>query len=177
MRRSLLFPVIAVLTACSGPKLPPPNSTDVHYDDRVRAVQLVVSGLQPVSAAALVSNEGTRYTASAIVLLSGPHVLYNPPPSIGLGIGGFGISGCCSGFGSEVGVAIPVGRPTPAEVSDQYVASTLIPVPIDYATNWSNYHLEISVGGETLRLTAPPPAGSMITSNGMPQTMSSSRPE
>jgi hypothetical protein len=29
-------------------------------------------------------------------VISAPHVLYNPPLSIGLAIGGFGFTGCCS---------------------------------------------------------------------------------
>jgi hypothetical protein len=128
MRLSLLFAVAAVLSACSGPKLPAPNSADVRYDPGERAVQLMVSGLQPASAAALVANDGARYPASGIALVSGPHVLYNPPPSIGLGIGGF-------------------------------VASALIPVPADYAANCTTYHLEVSVGEQVMRLTAPSPAG------------------
>jgi hypothetical protein len=159
MRRWLLIAVGAVLAACSGPKLPPPNSADAHYDGRERAVQLMISGLQPPTAAALVANDGARYPAAGITLVSGPHVLYNPPPSIGIGIGGFGFSGCCSGFGSGLGLGMPVGRPTPAEISDQYVASALIPVPVDYGTNWSNYHLEVAVGGQSMSLTAPSPAG------------------
>ena len=159
MRLSLLFAVVALLSACSGPKLPASNSADVRYDQRERAVQLMVSGMQPASAAALVANDGARYPASGIALISGPHVLYSPPPSIGLVIGGFGISGCCSGFGSGVEVGLPVGRPTPAEISDQYVASALIPVPADYAANWTTYHLEVSVGEQVMRLTAPSPAG------------------
>ena len=159
MRLPLLFAVVAVLSACSGPKMSAPKSADVRYDQRERAVQLMVSGMQPASAAALVANDGARYPASGIALISGPHVLYNPPPSIGLGIGGFGISGCCSGFGSGVGVGLPVGRPTPAEISDQYVASALIPVPADYAANWTTYHLEVSVGEQVMRFTAPSPAG------------------
>jgi hypothetical protein len=159
MRLSLLLAVVALLSACSGPNLPAPNSADVRYDQRERAVQLMVSGMQPASAAALVANDGARYPASGIALISGPHVLYNPPPSIGLGIGGLGISGCCTGFGSGVGVGLPVGRPTPAEISDQYVASALIPVPADYAANWPTYHLEVSVGEQVMRLTAPSPGG------------------
>jgi hypothetical protein len=159
MRLALLLAVVALLCACSGPKLPAPNSADVRYDQRERAVQLMVSGMQPASAAALVASDGARYPASGIALISGPHVLYNPPPSIGLGIGGFGISGCCTGFGSGVGVGLPVGRPTPADVSDQYVASALIPVPADYAANWTTYHLEVSVGEQVMRLSAPSPGG------------------
>jgi hypothetical protein len=148
-----------MLVACSGPKLPAPNSADVLYDGRDQAVQVMVSSLQPTSSAALVANDGTRYPAAGISLVSGPHVLYNPPPSIGLGIGGFGFSGCCSGFGSGIGATVPVGRPTPAEVSDQYVASALIPVPPDYANNWSHYHVEISAGAQPMSIAAPAPAG------------------
>ena len=74
-------------------------------------------------------------------------------------IGGFGFSGCCSGFGSGLGVGVPVGQPTPAEISDQYVASALIPSPPDYATNWSRYHVEVSAGGQAMRIAAPHPAG------------------
>ena len=91
--------------------------------------------------------------------MSGPHVLYNPPPSVGLGIGGFGFSGCCSGFGSGIGFGVPVGRPTLAEVSDQYVASAQIPVPPDYASDWSRYHVEVYAGAQPMTLAAPAPTG------------------
>jgi hypothetical protein len=151
--------VVALLAACAGPKLPPPNSAQVQYDDRQQAVQVMVSGLQPPTAVALVSADGHRYPASGIALLSGPHVLYNPPPSIGLGIGGFGFSGCCSAFGSGLGFDVPVGKPTPAEVSDQYIASALIPSPPDYATSWTQYHVEVSAGGQALNFAAPHPTG------------------
>ena len=73
--------IIALLAACAGPKLPAPNSADVRYDGRDRAVQVMVSSLQPPTAAALIANDGTRYPASGIALVSGPHVLYNPPRS------------------------------------------------------------------------------------------------
>ena len=148
--------IVAVLAAC-GPKLPPPNSAQAHCDGRQQAIQVMVSSLQPPSAVALVSADGQRYPASGIALVSGPHVLYNPPSSISLGIGGFGFSGCCSGFGSGIGVGVPVGQPTPAEVSDQFLASALIPP--DYATNWSQYHVEVSAGGQALNFAAPHPAG------------------
>ena len=42
--------------------------------------------------------DSSRYPAAAVSLLSGPHIAYNPPPTLGLW--GFGFSGCCSGFGS-----------------------------------------------------------------------------
>ena len=157
--RFFILVITGLLAACAGPKLPAPNSADVRYDGRDRVVQVMVSNLQPPTAAALVANDGTRYPASGIALVSGPHVLYNPPPSVGLGIGGFGFSGCCSGFGSGIGVGVPVGRPTLAEVSDQYVASAQIPVPPDYASNWSRYHIEVSAGAQPMTLAAPAPTG------------------
>jgi hypothetical protein len=120
----------------------------------------MVSSLQPPTTVALVANDdGTRYPAAGISLVSGPHVLYNPPPSVSFGIGGFGFSGCCSGVGSGIGVGLPVGGPTPAEVSDQYVASAMIPVPPDYASNWSHYHVEVSSGAQSMNLAAPAPTG------------------
>jgi len=157
--RFFLLVVIGLLAACAGPKLPAPNSADAQYDGRQRSVQVMVSSLQPPAAAALVASNGTRYAASGIALISGPHVRYNPPPSIGLGFGGFGFSGCCSGFGSGIGVGLPVGGPTVAEVSDQYVVSAQIPVPADYLTNWSTYHVDISAGRQAMSLAAPAPAG------------------
>ncbi len=157
MKSPVLIGFVLFLAACSGPRLPQPNTTEVRYDARNRAVQVVISGLEPASEVALVSGQGSRYPALAISPVSGPHVLYNPPPSISLGIGGFGFSGCCSGLGLGVGTSVPVGRPTPAEVSDQYVASALIPVPADYATNWASYHLQVSMGSRSITLAAPAP--------------------
>ncbi len=158
MKLLLVTGFALILAACSGPRLPQPNTTDVRYDARNQSVQVVISSLQPASDAALISGQGSRYPASAISLVSGPHVLYNPPPSVSLGIGGFGFSGCCSGLGLGVGTSVPVGRPTPVEVSDQYVASALIPVPADYAANWSTYHLQVSIGNRSVILAAPPPS-------------------
>jgi len=43
-------------------------------------------------------------------------------------------------------------------VSDQYVASALIPVPADYATNWANYHLQVWIGNQSMILAAPAPS-------------------
>jgi len=157
MKLLLVTCFVLSLAACSGPRLPAPNTAEVRYDARNRAVQVMISGLQPASEVTLVSGQGSRYPASVISPVSGPHVLYNPPPSLSLGIGGFGFSGCCSGLGLGIGTSVPVGRPTPAEVSDQYVASALIPVPPDYATNWASYRLQVSVGNQSIMLAAPPP--------------------
>ena len=158
MKPFLVTCLVLALAACSGPRLPSPNTAEVRYDAKGRAVQVMISGVRPASGAALISGQGLRYPASAISVVSGPHVLYNPPPSVSLGIGGFGFTGCCSGFGSGLSVGLPVGRPTPAEVSDQYVASALIPVPADYATNWSSYHLQVSIGDQFVTLAAPAPS-------------------
>jgi hypothetical protein len=154
----VVLAIVALLAAC-GPRLPPPNSAQAQYDGRQQAVQVVVSSLQPPSAVALVSADEHRYPASGITLLSGPHVLYNPPPSISLGIGGFGFSGCCSAFGSGLGVGIPVGQPTPAEISDQFVASSMITAPPDYAQHWMQYRLEVDAGNQRLAIAAPAPTG------------------
>jgi hypothetical protein len=157
-RYLLLAAVLLSFAACSGPPLPPPNSVDAHYDGSGHAVQVLVSSLQPASEIVLVSPEGARFQASGMSLISAPHVLYNAPPSIGFGIGGFGFTGCCSGIGSGVGVGVPLGRPTLAEASDQYVASALVAVPADYAARWSSYRLQVSIGGQLVELAAPPPA-------------------
>ena len=155
--RPCLLALLLILSAC-GPRLPAPNSAEARYDERDRAVQVTVSGLQPPAAVALVAGDGSRYPASGIALLSGPHVLYNPPPSVSLGIGGFGWTGCCSAIGSGIGVGLPVGKPTVAEASDQYIASALIPVPADYVNNWPQYHVEVSpTGGAAISLPAPTP--------------------
>jgi hypothetical protein len=151
---SLLF----LLAACAGPRLPAPNTAEAHFDARAGTVQVMVSGVQPATGAALVAADGSRYAASGVALVSGPHVLYNPPPSVGLGIGGFGFSGCCSAFGSGLGFGVPVGKPSVAEVSDQYVASALIPAPGDYPTNWSSYRLEVDFGDRPTFQPAPSPA-------------------
>jgi hypothetical protein len=44
-------------------------------------------------------------------------------------------------------------------VLDQFLASALIPPPPNYATNWSQHHVEVSAGGQALNFAAPHPAG------------------
>jgi hypothetical protein len=140
---SLLFipALLFLLAACAGPRLPAPNIAEAHYDAQAGTVQVMVSGVQPATGAALVASDGSRYVASGVSLVSG-----------------FGFSGCCSGFGSGVGFGVPVGKPSVAEVSDQYVASALIPAPGDYPTNWSNYRLEVDFGDRPIFQPAPSPA-------------------
>jgi hypothetical protein len=156
--KALILTALLVTAACAGPRLPPPNSAVAAYDAQGRAIQVMVSSLQPTSAATLVRQDGTRYPAYGFSVISQPHVLYNPPPSIGFGIGGFGISGCCTGIGSGVGVGMPVGGPTVAEASDQFVTSARIAAPADYSANWAQYHVEVSAGNQSMSLAAPPPS-------------------
>ncbi len=154
-----LLALVAVLSACAGPRLPSPNSAIAEYDASHHAVHVLVSGLQPASDIALVGPDGSRYPAVGFSVLSGPHVLYNPPPSIGLGIGGFGFTGCCSSIGSGIGFGVPVGGPTVAEVSDQFVTSALINTPPDYQQNWTQYRLDVAAGNQRMAVAAPAPAG------------------
>jgi hypothetical protein len=98
-----LLVAVAALSACAGPRLPAPNSAFAEYDARDHSLHVMVSGLQPASNVALVGPDGMRYPAAGFSVISGPHVLYNPPPSIGFGVGGFGFTGCCSAIGSGIG--------------------------------------------------------------------------
>ena len=158
MIRTLFLFAVFVLAGCTGPRLPPPNSATAEYDPRDNAVHVLISGLQPATEAALVDQDGRRFPAVGFSVISGPHVLYNPPPSIGFGIGGFGFTGCCSAIGSGVGFDVPVGGPTVAEASDQYITSALITVPPDYQQHWSLYRLELAAGGQPMAVAAPAPA-------------------
>jgi hypothetical protein len=158
MRKGISAVLAALaLAGCAGNALPPPNSAQTRFDGQQQAVQVMVSNLQPVSGAALIGPDGSLIPASAVALVSGPHVEYSAPPSIGLGIGGFGIGGCCSGFGSGIGVGLPLGGPTPSRVDDQYVTSAVIPAPPDYAQRWGEYRVQVQFGDRPLFLAAPAP--------------------
>ena len=157
MRWWLILGVVLALTACSNGGVPPPNGVQARYEPSARAVRVLVSNIRPMTDAELIAPDGSQYRTTGVVLVSGPHVLYNPPPSIGFSIGGFGLAGCCSGIGSGIGVGLPIGHPTPAAVSDQYLASASIPAPADYARNWSSYRLQIMIGDTPMLLSAPAP--------------------
>jgi hypothetical protein len=158
MRTVWVILTVWALSACASNPIPPPNSVQSRFDRQASAVRVMVSNLQPLSAADLVGPDGRRYPATAVSIVSGPHVDYNPPPSVGIGIGGFGFNGCCSGFGSGVGVGFPLGRPTPSGVSDQYVGSAVIPVPLNYSQKWQTYRLVVQVGHRPSVLAAPAPS-------------------
>ena len=91
--------------------------------------------------AALVSLSGVRYQATGLSLLSSPHVAYSRrqhwPRHRWLRFG--------PGFGSGVGVDMPVGSPTVSEISNQYIVSAAIPLPPDYMANWASFHVECSL--------------------------------
>jgi hypothetical protein len=117
MKEACIVATALALGACASNALPSPNSVQSRFDPEVSSVRVIVSDLQPLSAADLLGPDGNRYPATAVTLVSGPHVDYRPPPSIGIGVGGFGFSGCCSGFGSGLGVGVPLGGPTPSHAS------------------------------------------------------------
>jgi len=145
--------IALALGGCAGNALPPPNSVQTRFDPRVRAVQLLVSEREPIMQAELVRADGAPVQVGSVTLVSRPHVYYNPPPFVGVGVGGFGC-----GFGSA---ALPPGEPAPmcvSEQSDQYVASVSIPVPEDYARRWTEYRVRLWIGNRWLAVAAPPPA-------------------
>ena len=156
--RVLTVGVGLALAGCgSGYHLPPANSIVPTFDARTQGVQLAISALGPATAAALIAPDGHRIPAEGISVLRGPYVAYNPPPSVGLSIGGFGFSGCCSAFGSGVGASVPVGSPTAAGGSDQWISSALIRTPPDYGATWSTYRVEVQIGQNVMTVPAPRP--------------------
>jgi hypothetical protein len=156
----LLLPLagVALLAGCaSGPERPAPNSAVAQFSPADNAVRVTVSDLQPVTAAELVSPDGTRYAAAGINVVEQPHTTYNPPPTVSFGLGGFGF-GSHTAVGSGIGVGVPVGGPTVAATSDQFVSSGLIPVPADYAANWQGYKVRLQLGKDRVTtVPAPPP--------------------
>jgi hypothetical protein len=156
--KNLSILIALSLAACASNPLPPPNSVQSRFDPQVGAVRVIVSDLQPLTAADLLGSYGDRISATAVTLVSGPHVNYNPQPSLGIGIGGFGFSRG-AGFGSGVGVGLPIGGPTSGHVDDQYIGSAVIPVPRNYSQTWNTYRLEIQVGNRPIVVAAPAPSG------------------
>src|SRR3954463_8322477 len=74
----------AMLGSCAGNPLPPPNSIRTTFDRGAHAIRLYVSNAQMPRDARLVDANGAQYPL-ALVLVSGPHVNYSAPPSVGLG--------------------------------------------------------------------------------------------
>jgi hypothetical protein len=139
------------LSACTGNPLPPPNSIRANFDSRAQVIQVYISNAQTPRDAWLVDANGTRYPLT-LTLVSGPHVNYSTPPSIGLGLGGFGWN-----VGGGAGIGFPLGNPHPTSVDDQFVASARLGAPPDYMQRWSQYHVVVDVGAQALEVPAPPP--------------------
>lgn len=139
------------LSACAGNPLPPANAARATFDPATQAIQVIVSNAQAPYGASLVSNDGTHYPVT-LTLVSSPHVNYSAPPSIGLGLGGFG-----GGVGGGLGFGVPLGGPRPAGVDDQYVASAKFGVPPDYSQRWTSYHIEVHAGPQAIEVPAPSP--------------------
>lgn len=134
---------------------PAPNTATAAFDFQDNAIHLLISDLQPTSAAELVAADGQRFPAVGINVVDAPHTAYNPPSSFDFGFGGFG--GWGSGFGSGIDFGMPLGGPVPAYSTDQYVSSALIPVPPDYGQNWRTYTVRVQLGNRLITIPAPTP--------------------
>ena len=141
----------AGLAACASNPLPPPNSIRATYDRDAPAIQVYVSNAQMPRDAYLVDAKGTRY-ALILTPVSGPHVNYSTPPTIGLGLGGFG-----GNVGGGAGVGFPLGSPHPTSVDNQFVASSRLLPPPDYLQRWSQYRVVVDLGTQAMEVPAPPP--------------------
>ncbi len=139
------------LVACANNPLPPPNSIRATYDHDAPAIQVYISNAQMPRDAYLVDVKGTRY-ALTLTPVSGPHVNYSTPPTIGLGLGGFG-----GNVGGGAGLGFPLGSPHPTSVDNQFVASSRLLPPPDYLQRWSQYHVVVDLGTQSLEIPAPPP--------------------
>lgn len=146
-----LVPVCLALGACGGNVVPPANQARATFDPGTQAIQVVVSNAQAPHDAALVAADGTQYPVP-LTLVSSPHINYSAPPSVGLGLGGFG-----GGVLGGLGVGLPLGGARATGLDDQYVASARFGVPPDYGQQWSRYHLEVRVGPQALEIPAPSP--------------------
>ncbi|WP_428484467.1 hypothetical protein [Rhodopila sp.] len=139
------------LSACASNPMPPANGVRATFDRSAQAIQVVVSNVQAPHDAFLVGADGRQY-AVVLTLISSPHVKYSAPPSIGLGLGGFG-----GGVGGGLGFGVPLGGPRATGLDDQYVASARFGAPPDYAQHWPQYHVEVHVGAQALEIPAPSP--------------------
>jgi hypothetical protein len=142
------------LGACTGSKVPPPDSVRATYDRNAHTIHVDISNAQMPRNAWLVDVNGTRYPL-ILSLLSGPHVNYSAPPSIGLGLGGFGWN-----VGGGAGVGFPLGSPHPTSIDNQFIASATVQAPLDYPQRWSQYHVIVDLGTQGLEVAAPSPTRS-----------------
>jgi hypothetical protein len=147
-----LIALALLLAACSSDKAPSPNTAEAQFVPAANTIQVKVSDTQPASAGLLIGPDGATYPATLINVAQTPYTTYNPPPTLGLGIGGF------SGHvGSGMGLGLPLGGPTPGYSSDQYVSTVTLPAPADYARNWQSYRVQVQVGNRAVTVAAPKP--------------------
>jgi hypothetical protein len=151
MKRS--WPLVTLLLAGCASAEPSPNTARAAFVPDANAIQVTVSDVQPATAGLLLGPEGSVYPASGINVVRTPYTAYNPPPSVGLGVGGFG-----GHFGTGIGLGLPLGGPTPAYSSDQFVTSLIFAPPADYTQNWPQYRVQVQLGTRSVTLPAPNPA-------------------
>ena len=150
MKRPSLL-VALLLAACASSE-PSPNTAQTEFIRDTNVIQVKVSDIQPATAALLIAPNGQTLPAAGINVVRTPYTSYNPPPSVGIGVGGF------SGHvGTGLGLGLPLGGPTPAYSSDQFVTSIAFPAPADYAQNWAQYRVQVQLGSRNLTLPAPSP--------------------
>jgi hypothetical protein len=150
--RAMLIAAAALLAACSSNSPPPANTAEAQFVANTNTIQVKVSDTEAASSALLVGPGGSTYPASGINVSQTPHTAYNPAPTIGFGIGGFG-----GNVGSGMGIGMPLGGPTPAYTSDQYVSTVTFAAPPDYAANWQSYRVQVQVGNRSVSMSAPKP--------------------
>jgi hypothetical protein len=143
---------LALLLAACASSEPSPNTARAEFVRDTNVIQVKISDVQPATSALLVAPDGSTYPAAGINVVRTPYTAYNPPPSVGIGIGGFG-----GNFGTGVGLGLPLGGPTPAYSSDQFVTSVVFAAPADYAQNWAEYRVQVQLGNRNLTLPAPNP--------------------
>jgi hypothetical protein len=94
MKKAIVWMVPALialaLSGCADHALPPPNSVQTWFDPLAQAVQLMVSQREPTMQAELVRADGVPVQVGSVTLVSAPHVYYNPPPFVSVGVGGCG---------------------------------------------------------------------------------------
>ena len=164
MRKSLillpLFAVAAAAACSTGPAKPAVNASFIPQSN---AIQVTVTGDQPLRVARLIAPTGEATPASSINTdrrVSGGG--YGGGPSVGFGLGGFsGSRG--GGFGSGIGIGLPLGGGSDATSVVVSSAAFALPDPAGYRASWQGYRIELQLGDppaiRTLTLAAPPPPG------------------
>jgi hypothetical protein len=152
MKRLIVLASLAV-AGCSSSSAPPANTAEAKFVPGSNAIQVTVSDSTPASSALLVGPNNAVYPAAGINVTQVPHTAYNPAPTISLGLGGFS-----GNLGAGLGLGVPVGGPSPAYTTDQYISNVTIPAPRDYASSWQRYQVQVQLGSRVVTMAAPPPS-------------------